>query len=198
MQFDPAAFGTVFAPLLRGDALPALGPGTPNTALKTSLSRLTVETAFAGRKVADADAARCCLAAVWLAHDFLDESHQISQEIDTADGSYWHGIMHRREPDYSNAKYWFRRLGRHPIFAPLANGAAELAGAGKTDASTAFLVEQSTWNACAFVDLCEQIARAKSSAGEFARRVALLEWQLLFQHCYRKAVGSGQEAVNSG
>ena len=198
MQFDPAAFGTVFAPLLRGDALPALGPGTPNTALKTPLSRLTVETAFAGRNVSDASAARCCLAAVWLAHDFLDESHQISQEVDTADGSYWHGIMHRREPDYSNAKYWFRRLGQHPIFTPLTIGAAELARSARPDAAAAFLLEQDAWNACAFVDLCEQIARARSSAVELARRVALLEWQLLFQHCYRKALGSGWGGVNSG
>ena len=44
--------------------------------------------------------AACCLCGLWLLHDFLDESHSLSQEITTDTGSYWHGIMHRREPDY--------------------------------------------------------------------------------------------------
>ena len=56
--------------------------------------------------------------------DFLHDSHEISQTMEgrgiprTAD--YWHGIMHRREPDAGNAAYWFRRVGKHPAFESLA------------------------------------------------------------------------------
>ena len=59
-------------------------------------------------------------AALWLIAGELDRSHKISQKFETPDGSYWHGIMHRREGDFWNAKYWFRHAGQHPVFEQLA------------------------------------------------------------------------------
>ena len=58
-------------------------------------------------------------AALWLYVDELDRSHEISQSLNDATGSYWHGIMHRREGDFSNSHYWFNRTGRHPAMAAL-------------------------------------------------------------------------------
>lgn len=51
---------------------------------------------------------------LWLYIDELDRSHTISQSIEDATGSFWHGIMHRREGDFSNSHYWFNRTGHHP------------------------------------------------------------------------------------
>src|SRR5438067_6522593 len=153
-----------YAPAIRElltDRLPALGPGSPNAAVHEQLTTLTIEKAFAGQKIVDRDAARCSLSGLWLWHDFLDESHKISQDIDTIDGSYWHGIMHRREPDYGNAKYWFRRVPRHPIFEPLASVSRELASKFEPDQPAEFLAAQSSWDPFAFVDLCEAIARGR-------------------------------------
>lgn len=58
------------------------------------------------------------IAALWLYVDELDKSHVVSQAIDTPTGSYWHGIMHRREGDFDNSHYWFDRVGKqHPALA---------------------------------------------------------------------------------
>ncbi len=59
-------------------------------------------------------------AGLWLYVDELDRSHTISQSIDDATGSFWHGIMHRREGDFWNSHYWFRRVGNHPAMARIA------------------------------------------------------------------------------
>ncbi len=58
-------------------------------------------------------------AGLWLYIDELDRSHTISQGIDDSTGSFWHGIMHRREGDFSNSHYWFRRTGEHPVMAQI-------------------------------------------------------------------------------
>lgn len=189
MSFELAEYGDSIAALI-ADRVPELGPGKPNAAVKPQLAALTLERAFAGRRVVDEDAARCCLSALWLGHDFLDESHAISQEIHTEDGSYWHGIMHRREPDYGNAKYWFRRVRAHAIFEPLAAAARELASGVALDGPAEFLATQQSWDAFGFVDLCEAAARGRTQCGELAKRVARREWELLFEYCYRQAIGA--------
>jgi hypothetical protein len=53
-------------------------------------------------------------AGLWLYVDELDRSHVISQNINSPTGSFWHGIMHRREGDFGNSHYWFNRVGEHP------------------------------------------------------------------------------------
>jgi hypothetical protein len=53
-------------------------------------------------------------AGIWLYVDELDRSHEISQGLKDATGSFWHGIMHRREGDFGNSHYWFNRTGHHP------------------------------------------------------------------------------------
>src|SRR5437879_5291075 len=124
--FHPTAYGPVIASVFMENRLMSLGPGSPNAKVRTQLQALTLESAF-GHTTQDQDMAKCCLAGLWLYHHFLDESHTLSQEIHTNSGGYWHGLMHRREPDYSNAKYCFQRVGSHPIFEILGVEAKEIA-----------------------------------------------------------------------
>lgn len=186
----PDRYGPAVANLLAGDRLPELGPGEPNREAKKLLESLSTKNLFPSQKIRDEAMAQCCLSGLWLWHDFLDESHAISQEISTVEGSYWHAIMHRREPDYSNAKYWFRRVGRHATFPALAEQAAALCEQYSPDSAAAFLRGGQAWDPFEFVDLCEAVARERSRSDELARRVAQAEWQLLFDHCYRGAVGA--------
>ncbi len=60
------------------------------------------------------------LSGLWLLAGDIHQSHNISQDLPSAVGSFWHGIMHRREGDFGNSKYWFRRVGSHPVFPQIA------------------------------------------------------------------------------
>jgi hypothetical protein len=174
-RFDPSAYDPAVAELLAEDRVAPLGPGSPNRAARPKLAALTAEALLAPRPVRDGDMARACLAGLWLYHDFLDESHTISQDIDTTTGSYWHAVLHRREPDPGNSKYWWRRVGPHPVLRQLTEQAPAL-GYHFTDAF-------------AFVDFVERVRDTGTPDEEVAKRVQRLEWQLLFDHCFRQAGG---------
>ncbi|MEX2307570.1 MAG: hypothetical protein WD738_08265 [Pirellulales bacterium] len=194
-QFDPQAYGPVFAPLVAIDRRRSLGAGTPNPADRAALEKLSADAAFAHlqaefgkRQPIDGDIAACCVSGVWLLHDYLDESHEISQGIDTPEGSFWHAIMHRREGDFSNSKYWLRRVGRHPVFDAIGQRAAELAAVRGAEQAAKKLISGGAWDAFAFVDLCEAAERDQSTEGELCRDIQQAEWELLFDHCYRAAI----------
>ncbi len=187
-EFTPADYGPVLAELLQTDRCRALDAGRPDKSMRAALERATLTTAFAHAKVVDRDMADCCLAGVWLLHDFLDESHSISQNIHTASGSFWHGVMHRREGDYSNAKYWFNRVGSHDVFAEVPARVAELADGASTEPLADQLISLGRFDPFKFVNLCQSAHRSGGAAEAFCRRVQQAEWELLFAHCYRRAL----------
>jgi hypothetical protein len=187
-EFDPTAYGPAFAALLTTDRNRPLGAGAPERDAEGKLKQLSVPSAFGQVKVVDRDMATCSIAGVWLLYDFLDESHTISQGIDTPSGSFWHGIMHRREGDFSNAKYWFRRVGEHAVFGALGERAAALA-AEQHGTAAADALASGDWDPFKFVDLCQSAVRGQRAAEPPCRAVQQAEWELLFDHCYRSAIG---------
>jgi len=113
-----------------------------------------------------------------------DEAHSAADSIENPDGYFWHGIVHRQEPDPANAAYWFRRTGVHPIFAALGDEAANCGFEIEPEASGR------AWNPFAFIEYCESARRRPGSKEEqVAMKVQLIEWQLLFDYCARGCRG---------
>ena len=188
MIFDPEDYGREMESLIRDERLSELGPGRPNEAAHAVLQNASIESLFEHATVCDRDMGACCLSAVWLYHDFLDESHTISQGIDTVESSYWHGIMHRREPDAGNSKYWFRRVGSHEAFDDVCETATALALSSTGNVADT-LKSFSSWDPFGFIDLCES-SRGQGDENEtLCKRVQLAEWRILFDFCYRRAIG---------
>lgn len=102
-------------------------------------------------------ASQALQAGLWLFIDDLERSHTISQGITSATGSFWHGIMHRREGDFSNSHYWFHRVGRHPAID-------EIPG----------------YDPHVFVD---EVEKRHATDAEDLVKLQRTEWQALFEWC---------------
>jgi hypothetical protein len=195
-EFMPTEFGPVFAALLSIDRNHPLDAGQPSatgepgeSAPHRRLRLLNIKSTFAHTEVRDDDMARCCLAGVWLLHGYVDYSHAISQNIDTPSGSFWHGVMHRRERDFSNAKYWFRRVGSHEVFAELGKHVVAIGADASSRALAERIAPHGQFDPYAMVDACQAAIRQGGIAEAYCRRLQQAEWELLFAHCYRGAIG---------
>ena len=163
MPFDPTAYGSDIASVLAASSsMPLIASASPTAAQK--------------RLVKSCDSASpLVLAALWTYLSCFDEAHKIAQEIRNAEGSYWHAILHRREPDAFNSGYWFRKVGVHPIFEEL-----------RKEADASGYARAVRWDPLAFIDFCEQArTRAESSDEQIACAVTRAEWQLLFDYCFQ-------------
>jgi len=170
------------------EAYLAIVPDAPDASAKPLLEKLNDGGAVPEAK--DADAEACCRSALWLWHDFLDESHTISQSVETPEGSYWHGIMHRREGDFSNAKYWFRRAGTLPVFQAIASQAAAAVRDEPIDRRM-LAMTTGNWDPAAFVDLCQEAHKGGDvSLVRSCVAIQQAEWRTVFDHCVRLAAGA--------
>ena len=117
------------------------------------------------------------VAGLWLYVDELDKAHAACQDLNTPTGAFWHAIMHRREGDFSNAKYWFRRAVKHPAL-----GRIDLTGGGAGSGTAV-----AAYDAQALVDRVEQAHRS-GDADNYPALVAAQkkEGKALFGWCVKQ------------
>ena len=155
-----------------------LGPGPragvlSEATLKSELNSLLAETKLSSTRQ------QLVRSLVLLWHDHLDASHTISQGIENSDGSFVHAIMHRREPDAWNSKYWWRRVGNHSAFSEIGRRVGELLAREKLDLAKR-LVPGGRWDASAFVDMCD--SAKEESLIRTLREIQRIETEVLLEH----------------
>lgn len=121
-------------------------------------------------------------AGLWLLAGDLERSHAISQDHGSAEGSFWHGIMHRREGDYGNSKYWFRRVGMHPVLHELAELNSDRGAMLTSDLPIEPLCEPESL-ADTLIDNCQAALTRRSGWKDDLEQICWWEWQLLFRYC---------------
>ena len=190
-----SAIAEVIGKLETGNPLPTLVPQKVwSRELTDTLEAASLDELFDGASLKNTTFAEAIKSGLLLWNDALDESHTISQGLMDQTGSYWHGIMHRREPDYPNAKYWFGRVGTHPIFPALRERALELfkETATPSDALTDIgeaIAAQDNWDSYQFVDWCQAAeSDSDSDVTDFLQQVQAEEIKLLLAYSYRNAV----------
>jgi hypothetical protein len=106
-----------------------------------------------------------------LAAGDLERAHRLVQEASNADGTYIHGMVHRIEGDFDNARYWFRRTAVHPVAAEIYRKAA--ANSPKVAAHTTF---DPIW----VTDWVE--SSIKTGPDEELRTVLAIEAEVMLEH----------------
>ena len=171
------------------DSFPPLSPTKEwSSTLTTRLENYSLGELFDGLAVTDSEFGNCVRSGLLLWNDALDSSHEIVQNIGTKTGNYWHAIMHRRESDYSNAKYWFGRVGKHPIYFQLLCYAQELSQTEQLEEYTKILESNDEWNPAQFVDWCQAATNSEDNKKTFLEQIQLKELQLLIDFSCKNAL----------
>jgi len=167
--------------LLETEELASLGPEGRDSALSVAELEGKLEPILSGDTFTAAQK-RLIRSLLLLWHDHLDESHTIAQDIHNADGSFLPGMMHRREPDYSNASYWFNRVGAHPSFSEIGSRVEAILQSPAEQMLRQQLTADGEWDPLAFVSACEAAQEdAIPKIVELMQRIQAIESRVLLE-----------------
>ncbi len=141
------------------------------------------------------------LAALMNKNDDLESCHSICQKVgqDSLCGNYWHGIVHRREPDFENARGWFRKSEGLPAYQDIFKDVLgflqrvlQMPEYGEArEKALSFMQHlraRGTWDPVYMVDMCEACARSGDEREErMLEEVQEVEFNTMFNWTYRAA-----------
>ena len=110
--------------------------------------------------------------------DEIEAAHTFFQEAPGDLGSYWHGMLHRREGDFDNARYWFRRAGVQPFFAALHRAAS---------AVSPDMARQPGWDPYLFTGQCEQVRFGAEEFLDEMVKLQRMEFDAVFDYSWRQS-----------
>jgi len=125
----------------------------------------------------------------------MDEAHELATEDShlpapfQAHTTYLHAIVHRAEGQnvgefgsgWSNANYWFTKLGTHPVFERVLKEVVSM--------EPQSYLNITTWDPKKFTRLCSEAVSTKNEKQiTFCQTVINTEWRLLFEHCLQLVV----------
>ena len=125
-------------------------------------------------------------AMLWLRLGIIEPSHEIVQNGSTPLASYLHGVVHRLEGDYWNAKYWFRQVQDKQMLQSVSStfikgveeeGLSEIAMSLK-------VMQGTTFSPIEFVSVHEHLynqTNPTSQHTEAMKQMAWIEWRSLWK-----------------
>ncbi len=147
--------------------------------------------------------ARLVQAGLYQRIDDLEACHTICQEVSRdrpcAEADYLHGIVHRREPDFQNARGWFRKAGGLGMFSEIREQVVgyllrvlQIPDFGKArDVALEFLrhlEDRKTWDPLYFLELClHNTQNGMPEETRLMEEIQEIEFRVLFDWTYRSA-----------
>ncbi len=167
---------------------PLLPEGPWHPGIDRELADLSPEWLSGGRTDA-VPTAVAYLAALHLWNDSLGKAHDLVERLGTPTAMLLHGIIHRREGDFDNANYWFRRAGSHPAYHGLQARAAAFFGqhpiaSGPAREAADKIASQGSWNPYLFVTAVAMLANrlGDEEAREKLEHVQQLELEAILRY----------------
>ena len=139
----------------------------PNPSLLAKLEAIT----DGDLGLADRSKAACVRALLWYSAGDLNAAHEIVQSMSSSDGAYIHGMIHRVENDFDNARYWFSRAVAHPASAEIYRHAV---------VNSPLIATRPLWDPVYVTDLIEE-ARTTGLSEELTT-VLRIEFEELFNY----------------
>jgi len=185
----------------RGSGLPPLcWDSRPNPLGKRTLDEIEDSALFGRRTLEDEPSGAAIRALLYLWSGWPNEARMYAQAANDDERHFITGVCERHGGHANAAKAAFQQLDGHPVFDELAGLVPEIV-ADNRDRSICRFAEivrlTECWEPFAFVDLYEQ-GRAgvlTESTLETVRTLQCREFEVLFRHCHRRALGAAAEAA---